>query len=206
MILSRVIPHCNIEVTSHVVPCRPHCSAGYPFVLPDMVGGNGYNGRPERELFLRWLQLSVFLPAIQFSYPPWLYDQQVCPQHTCAPEHLNTWTPEHLDTCRWWSTLASSPVCTPSSPRSSSSWRRRQLSGRNCRLLSICDSHHVWTVQRSANLSARVVGGPDRPDCAGRGGRVAAGRGGAGGASSPGRGHHQGRLPATRPLAGRKPA
>ena len=114
MILSRVIRHCNIEVRLTYCPHvgRTAVSAGYPFVLPDMVGGNGYNGRPERELFLRWLQLSVFLPAIQFSYPPWLYDQQVL--HS-TPVHLNTWTP-----CRWWSTLASSPVCTLSSLRSSS--------------------------------------------------------------------------------------
>ena len=31
---------------------------GYPFVLPDMVGGNGYTeGRPSRELYIRWLQV-----------------------------------------------------------------------------------------------------------------------------------------------------
>jgi myogenesis-regulating glycosidase len=33
---------------------------------------------PQRELFIRWLQLNVLLPAIQFSFPPWLYkDEQV---------------------------------------------------------------------------------------------------------------------------------
>ncbi len=50
---------------------------GYPFVLPDMIGGNGYNGRPGRELFIRWMQANVFMPAMQFSYVPWDYDEQV---------------------------------------------------------------------------------------------------------------------------------
>lgn len=49
--------------------------AGYPFVLPDMVGGNGYNlqegEKVSGELFLRWLQANVFMPSIQFSYVPW---------------------------------------------------------------------------------------------------------------------------------------
>lgn len=52
---------------------------GYPFVLPDMIGGNGYNTvLPERELFIRWMQANVFMPAMQFSYTPWDYDQEVC--------------------------------------------------------------------------------------------------------------------------------
>lgn len=50
---------------------------GYPFVLPDMVGGNGYIILPPKELFIRWLQANVFMPAIQFSYVPWDYDQEV---------------------------------------------------------------------------------------------------------------------------------
>ncbi|CAF0877580.1 unnamed protein product [Adineta ricciae] len=57
---------------------------GYPFILPDMVGGNGYGltisqtRLPQRDLYIRWLQLNVLLPAIQFSFPPWLYnDEQV---------------------------------------------------------------------------------------------------------------------------------
>ncbi|XP_047121999.1 myogenesis-regulating glycosidase-like [Schistocerca piceifrons] len=48
---------------------------GYPFVLPDMVGGNGYGSEaPTKELFIRWLQATVFMPAIQFFYAAWDFD------------------------------------------------------------------------------------------------------------------------------------
>lgn len=52
--------------------------AGYPFVLPDMIGGNGHDGvLPDRELFIRWTELTAFLPAMQFSLAPWQYDDAV---------------------------------------------------------------------------------------------------------------------------------
>ena len=63
---------------------------GYNFIIPDMIGGNMNNMRadghlvsarstdasnlPEKELYIRWLQLSVFLPVMQFSIPPWAYN------------------------------------------------------------------------------------------------------------------------------------
>ncbi|XP_061673166.1 myogenesis-regulating glycosidase-like isoform X2 [Syngnathoides biaculeatus] len=60
---------------------------GYQFVLPDMIGGNAYpdhvtgpdngNDLPDRELYIRWLELSAFMPAMQFSIPPWYYDHEV---------------------------------------------------------------------------------------------------------------------------------
>uniref|UniRef100_A0A1L8DQS6 Putative maltase glucoamylase n=1 Tax=Nyssomyia neivai TaxID=330878 RepID=A0A1L8DQS6_9DIPT len=46
---------------------------GYPLVLPDMIGGNGYEGAPSREMFIRWLQANVFMASMQFSYVPWDY-------------------------------------------------------------------------------------------------------------------------------------
>jgi len=52
--------------------------AGYPFVLPDMIGGNGagadFTALPDRELYVRWAELTAFLPAMQFSFAPWQYD------------------------------------------------------------------------------------------------------------------------------------
>ncbi|XP_009976351.1 PREDICTED: uncharacterized family 31 glucosidase KIAA1161-like, partial [Tauraco erythrolophus] len=57
---------------------------GYPFVLPDMIGGNFLPNKtdgaveiPDRELYVRWPELSAFMPSMQFSIPPWLYDKEV---------------------------------------------------------------------------------------------------------------------------------
>lgn len=51
---------------------------GYPFILPDMIGGNAYRSEyPDRELFIRWLEANVFLPCVQFSICPWQYDEEV---------------------------------------------------------------------------------------------------------------------------------
>jgi hypothetical protein len=59
--------------------------AGYPLVLPDMIGGNGYGDEgfegeqqpPNEEIFIRWLQANTFMPSLQFSYVPWQYGAQV---------------------------------------------------------------------------------------------------------------------------------
>ena len=50
---------------------------GYPFALPDMVGGNAYHGLPDRELYVRWLEANALMPAVQLSIPPWQYDDEV---------------------------------------------------------------------------------------------------------------------------------
>ncbi|XP_018572976.1 myogenesis-regulating glycosidase-like [Anoplophora glabripennis] len=44
---------------------------GYPFVLPDMIGGNGYSTTPSVELIVRWTQANAFMPSMQFSFLPW---------------------------------------------------------------------------------------------------------------------------------------
>ncbi|XP_059062090.1 myogenesis-regulating glycosidase-like [Achroia grisella] len=49
---------------------------GYPFVLPDMIGGNGYDEPPTKELFIRWLQANTFMLSMQFSYVPWDFDNE----------------------------------------------------------------------------------------------------------------------------------
>lgn len=49
---------------------------GYSFVMSNMIGGNGYGNKPSKELFIRWLQASTFMPCLQFSYTPWDYDEE----------------------------------------------------------------------------------------------------------------------------------
>ncbi|EFO28200.2 hypothetical protein LOAG_00282 [Loa loa] len=52
---------------------------GYFYNLPDMIGGNGYGGqRCSKELYIRWMQANEFLLSMQFSYPPWQYDDEMC--------------------------------------------------------------------------------------------------------------------------------
>ncbi|XP_078702737.1 myogenesis-regulating glycosidase-like [Branchiostoma floridae x Branchiostoma belcheri] len=47
---------------------------GYPYILPDMIGGNAYNDQlPDRELYIRWMGISTFMPTMQFSIAPWQY-------------------------------------------------------------------------------------------------------------------------------------
>lgn len=42
-----------------------------------MIGGNQYGSDViTPELFIRWLQASVFMPALQFSVAPWQFDAE----------------------------------------------------------------------------------------------------------------------------------
>lgn len=57
---------------------------GYVFVLPDMIGGNGYVNNsfnatelPSKDIFIRWLQANVFMPSLQYSFVPWDFDNEV---------------------------------------------------------------------------------------------------------------------------------
>lgn len=47
--------------------------AGYPFTLPDMVGGNEYDEKADADMMIRWTQLNALLPSMQFSLAPWDY-------------------------------------------------------------------------------------------------------------------------------------
>ena len=46
--------------------------AGYPFVFSDTSAGG-----MDVELYVRWMQLTAFLPVLQVSYPPWNFNQTV---------------------------------------------------------------------------------------------------------------------------------
>ena len=66
--------------------------AGYPFVLPDMIGGNGDAAdiKSQKELYIRWVQLNAFLPVMQFSVPPWSFPSD-------AVDHIRDMVKLHRD-------------------------------------------------------------------------------------------------------------
>jgi myogenesis-regulating glycosidase len=50
---------------------------GFVYVMPDMVGGNQYDGdRIDKELLIRWAQASALMPMMQFSLGPWHFDEE----------------------------------------------------------------------------------------------------------------------------------
>jgi myogenesis-regulating glycosidase len=50
---------------------------GFPYVMPDMIGGNQYdNDRIDKELLVRWAQASALMPLVQFSWAPWHFDEE----------------------------------------------------------------------------------------------------------------------------------
>lgn len=50
---------------------------GYPFTLPDMIGGNRYFAQgPDSELLVRWAQVNALMPAMQFSIAPWDFSKE----------------------------------------------------------------------------------------------------------------------------------
>jgi alpha-glucosidase len=86
---------------------------GYPFVLPDMVGGNGYaEGPPSRELYIRWMQANVFMPSMQISFVPWRYDQEVV-QHALNLTRLHAEYAPTIEALARQATEDGSPICRP---------------------------------------------------------------------------------------------
>jgi len=50
---------------------------GYPFILPDIIGGNLYGEEKiSKDLMIRWTQVASLMPAMQFSFPPWMIDEE----------------------------------------------------------------------------------------------------------------------------------
>ncbi|CAH1250756.1 KIAA1161 [Branchiostoma lanceolatum] len=44
---------------------------GYPYVLPAPIGGSEF---PDKELYIRWMELVAFFPSMHFSISPWQFD------------------------------------------------------------------------------------------------------------------------------------
>ncbi|XP_037813724.1 myogenesis-regulating glycosidase [Lucilia sericata] len=86
---------------------------GYPFVLPDMIGGNGYNNKPPtKQLFLRWLQANVFMPSLQFSYVPWNFDDETIEISKKFTKLHSDYTPKIMERFKLAATTGE-PVNTP---------------------------------------------------------------------------------------------
>lgn len=98
---------------------------GYPFVLPDMIGGNGFQlvvtengnssmpvGKPESELFIRWVQANAFLPAVQFSFAPWDIDNQTV-NITRKVLQLRASMADYIVACAKEATQSGSPIIRP---------------------------------------------------------------------------------------------
>ncbi|XP_049871920.1 myogenesis-regulating glycosidase-like [Pectinophora gossypiella] len=86
--------------------------SGYTLVLPDMIGGNGYNEDPSKELFVRWLQANVFMPTLQYSYVPWDFDDEaveICRRYT----QLHADLADEIVAAMQQSVLAGTPVNPP---------------------------------------------------------------------------------------------
>ncbi|KAM9377482.1 SITS-binding protein [Pholidichthys leucotaenia] len=53
-----------------------HTLLGYNFLIPDAVGGSLSEGLvTDEELFIRWLEITTFLPVISFHTPPWVFGE-----------------------------------------------------------------------------------------------------------------------------------
>ena len=59
--------------------------AGYPFVVPDMIGDHTACTSSDKntclDLYIRWAQLNTFLPVMHFSVPPWNFGDANLTQH-----------------------------------------------------------------------------------------------------------------------------
>ncbi|XP_049837155.1 myogenesis-regulating glycosidase-like [Schistocerca gregaria] len=48
---------------------------GHPFVMPEKIGGStNHDVYPTYDLFIRWLQATVFMPSLGYSIAPWDFD------------------------------------------------------------------------------------------------------------------------------------
>lgn len=51
---------------------------GYGFIMPSIIDGiqRSDSEKISKELFIRWLQATVFMPSLQFSVAPWDFDKE----------------------------------------------------------------------------------------------------------------------------------
>ena len=78
---SLVMKHKKIKCLKNIIPDILNLGhLGYSFIMSDgfEIGSLSDNELlPGRDLFIRWMQLSVFLPAMRYTIKPWAYDKEV---------------------------------------------------------------------------------------------------------------------------------
>ena len=86
--------------------------SGYPFILPDMVGGNEYDEKADAEMMIRWTQLNALLPAMQFSLAPWdcgVEATELCRRYA----HLHTEFAPRILALAQEATVTGNPIIRP---------------------------------------------------------------------------------------------
>ena len=71
---------------------------GYPFILPGIIGGTNITQTAAGlELYVRWMQLVTFMPSMEFSIPPWDYEQMSVEQFNFSiTEHAKKLSELHV--------------------------------------------------------------------------------------------------------------
>jgi len=44
--------------------------------MPDLIGGNECCFKCDKELFIRWIEATILMPIVQYSIPPWRFDEE----------------------------------------------------------------------------------------------------------------------------------
>jgi alpha-glucosidase (family GH31 glycosyl hydrolase) len=65
---------------------------GYMYIMPDMIGGNQYRYKCDKELFIRWAEAASLMPIVEYSITPWTYDEEtveIAKRYTLLHESLS---------------------------------------------------------------------------------------------------------------------
>jgi len=87
---------------------------GYPFSLPDMIGGNAYfDAHPDAQLMIRWAQLSAALPTLQYSIAPWDHGTECDELCTLAMKWRTELFWGHIEKCIPSASSSYEPIVRP---------------------------------------------------------------------------------------------
>ncbi|KAH3880663.1 uncharacterized protein LOC127865077 [Dreissena polymorpha] len=114
---SSVVEHGNAKCLKNIIPDVLNLGImGYPFVLSDGFEVDPIKADrdkyPSMDLYIRWMQLSAFLPAVRYTIKPWEYDKSVIQQARYLSKlHSETITKVIYETSN--ATLNGDPIIQP---------------------------------------------------------------------------------------------